>query len=331
MTLNQEEYKLLYYEILNGSSYYYDEKFNFYVKHLSAKDLNLINKKRIEIRNKTYKIGLLKEEDQLNNLIQNGSWSQEQENEIFKLKSFIKNLKYTKSKLITSRDIQNINNEIKESEKNLDLILKEKNDLVGTTAESYIEKKINEYYIYISLYKDEELKSRFFTESEFDYLDYDQLYELYLKYNLCISKFSEKNIKKISVSNFFLNSFYICEDNPFVFFGKSIHELTFSQIELFTYAKYFKNIINNGKTRPPESILSDPDALIEWSEGAKNVDSLLSKTRNKEIAGSSIIGASKEDLKKIGLENKDGIDLMKEAAKKGGALSFQDLIKLHNA
>jgi len=47
--------------------------------------------------------------------------------------------------------------------------------------------------------------------------------------------------------------------------------------------------------------------------------------------GTSLVGASKGDLKRIGMENKDGIDLTKEAAKKGGSLSFQDLIKLHNA
>ncbi|NBV98834.1 MAG: hypothetical protein EBR67_04905, partial [Proteobacteria bacterium] len=67
---------------------------------------------------------------------------------------------------------------------------------------------------------------------------------------------------------------------------------------------------------------------------AKNVNELLdknTKVTNKDNVATSIVGATKEDLKRLGLkeDKTDGIDLAKEAAKKGGKLDMQDLIKLH--
>jgi hypothetical protein len=73
--LNQEEYKILYHDVLNGCSFYNDDKIAFYIKHFCIKDLNIVNKRKIEIENKAKKIGLLSEEIQLQNLISNSNTS----------------------------------------------------------------------------------------------------------------------------------------------------------------------------------------------------------------------------------------------------------------
>jgi hypothetical protein len=332
--LNQEDYKSIYHDILNGYSTYSDDEVFFYIKHFCLKDLNLINQRKAEVQRRARKLGLLDEETQIKNLIEKDNWSKDKENEIIRLNQFIKDLKYTKSKLIVTRDIENINNQIKDAEKNLNIIIKEKEELLGTTLESYTNKKISEYYVYISLYQDIDLKNRYLTAQQFEDLEYEELYKLYFKYNIGIAKLSEKNLKKIALSNFFLNSFYLCNDDPYTFFGKPVVDLTFTQTELFSLAKYFKNIITNSTVKPPDNVLNDPDALIDWYEGSKNASKAIGKAKGKnqdEVLGTSVVGASKGDLKRIGMENKDGIDLAKEAAKKGGSLSFQDLIKLHNA
>lgn len=330
--MNQEEYKLLYHDIINGYSFYNDDKEYFYIKHFKLEDLNDVNKKKIQIENKARKLGLLSEEEQLKNLIEKDNWSEDKESEILKLKSFIKDLKYTKSKLITTRDIENVNSQIKENQDKLNKISKEREEVLGTTLESYSNKKITEYYIFLSLFKDDKLKEKFFTKDQFDELEYKDLFEYYLKYNHGLSGLIEKNIKKIALSSFFLNGFYLCEDSPLIFFGKPVVELTFSQVELFAYGKYFKNILTNSTTKPPDNIADDPEALVDWYEGSKNANKNINKNNsNKEILGSSIVGASKKDLKKLGIDKPGGIDLVKEAEKKGGSLSFQDLIKLHNA
>lgn len=331
--MNEKDYRSIYYDIINGYSLYNDSKRFFFIKHFDLKDLNLINKKRIQIESKASKLGLLDEKTQIKNLIEKDSWSQEKEDEIFKSKQYIKDLKYTKSKLIITKDIENINKQIKEAEDKVNKILKEKEELLGTTLESYTDKKVSEYYIYISLYKDENLKEKYLNEKEFEELEYEELFELYTKYNLGLANLIDKNIKKIALSGFFLNVYYLCNDDPYVFFGKPIIDLTFSQSELFSYGKYFKSIMTNSTTKPPDNVMNDPDAFIEWYEGTKNADSIINKnkSKNQEVLGSSIVGASEKDLKKMGIENKDGISLIKEAEKKGGSLSLQDLIKIHNA
>ena len=264
--MNQEEYKLIYYDIINGYSFYSDNKTSLYIKHFSLQDINLVNTRKLKIEAKARKLGLLDEKTQVDNLIDKDNWSKARDEEVLKLKDFIKNLKYTKTKLILGRDIEDINKQIKENEDNLNSILAEKQELLGTTLESYTNKKINEYYVYCSLYKDESLTNRLFTETEFDELDYNELFEFYAKYNIGLSHITEKNIKKISLSGFFLNSFYLCDDDPYTFFGKPIISLTFSQIELFACAKYYKNILTNSTTRPPDNVMEDPEALIDMKD-----------------------------------------------------------------
>ena len=329
--MNQEEYKLLYHDILNGYSFYTDDTSSFYIKHFGLQDLNVINTKKLAIEHKARKMGLLDEETQIKNLIEKDNWSIAKEEEIKKITQFIKDLNYTKSKLILIRDIDQINIQIKENNKILNDILTEKQELLGTTLETYTNKKLNEYYVYCSLYKDTDLKQKLLTEQEFEQLEYKELYELYTKYTIGLVQLNDKNIKKIALSNFFLNSFYLCEDDPYIFFGKPIVNLTFIQTELFSCAKFFKNIISNSTTKPPENVLSDPEALIDWYEGSRNANKTVANTKKEDVLGSSVVGASNKDLKRMGIENKDGISLIKEAEKKGGSLSFQDLIKLHNA
>lgn len=331
--MKEKDYRSIYYDIINGYSLYNDNKKSFVIKHFDLKDLNLVNKKRIEIESKALKLGLLDEKNQINNLIEKDNWSQDKEDQIIETRQYLKDLKYTKSKLVITKDLDNINKQIEEAQEKINKFLKEREELLGTTLESYTDKKINEYYVYISLYKDENLKEKYLTQKEFEDLEYEELFQLYAAYNFGLSNLVDKNIKKIALSNFFLNVYYLCDDNPYSFFGKPIIDLTFTQAELFSYGKYFKNIMTNSTTKPPDNVMNDPDSFIDWYEGSKNINTITNKnkSKNKEALGSSIIGASEKDLKKIGMENKEGISLIKEAEKKGGALSLQDLIKLHNA
>ena len=332
--MNSEDLKSIYHDILNGYSFYTDSKISFYIKHFGLEDLSLVHKKKLEVENKTKSSGLLDEKTQLKNLIDKDTWSQDKENEIVRYQTYIKDLRYTKSRLLKSKDIESINVQIKENENKLNSLSKERQELLGTTLESYTNKKINEYYVYVSLYKDDTLKERLLTKQEFDDLEYEELYNLYNKYNLGLSELHEKNLKKIALSSFFLNSFYLCDDNPYTFFGKPIINLTFMQTELFSYAKYFKGILSNSSTKVPDNVINDPEALVDWYEGSKNAAELMRNTKNKnseEALGTSLVGASKEDIKKMGIKNTDNISLTEEAKKKGGSLSFQDLIKLHNA
>ena len=101
-------------------------------------------------------------------------------------------------------------------------------------------------------------------------------------------------------------------------------------MEIFGFAKYFKNIVSNSKHSPPDDYYNDPEKLIEWLEASKNAENMLEKNDNKkkDSVATSIVGANKEDLAKIGAE-KNVVSLDQLAKKSGGTLSMQDLIKLH--
>ena len=156
--------------------------------------------------------------------------------------------------------------------------------------------------------------------------------ELIGVYNKSTKKFQSGSLKRISVSGFFTNLFYLCDDDPFVFFGKAVVGLTFYQIELFGYGRYYKNLIQNSENQPPEEISKDPEKLVEWFESSKSARETLDKSKieGQEGSATSLVGASKEDLKRLGLDNpNETINLAKKAAEKGGKLTMDDMMKLH--
>ena len=60
---------------------------------------------------------------------------------------------------------------------------------------------------------------KFFSPEEFDELSEIDLGKVILVYNTVANRFSEYNMKRVALSSFFLNNYYLCKDNPFIFFG----------------------------------------------------------------------------------------------------------------
>ena len=67
------------------------------------------------------------------------------------------------------------------------------------------------------------------------------------------------------------NIFYLCDDNVFNFYGKPVITLTFYKIEIYSYGRYFKSLIQTSEDKIPDHIVEDPDKLIEWAQASKNV------------------------------------------------------------
>lgn len=334
--MTENNLKPIFSEIIKGFSKKSIENIGtLYFKHINNQDAADIDLYHQQFIDKAKNQGLPTEEEQGSYIIKEGLWSKEKNIRIKDLELFINNLKTTKSKLFIQSQINQINEEINKNLNELNALKSEKKELVGFTVEDYASKKINEYYMYVSLYKDENLKEKFFSEEDYSDLENLSILKLIKTYNEVMSRFNDKNLKKIGISGYFSNIFYLSNDDPFIFYGKPLVELSFYQIELFNYGKYFKGILTQAKNRPPDSIMEDPDKLIEWFEGSRNVDEVLnknSKVAQKDNVATSLVGATSEDLKRLGLrkeEQSNVIDLNKEAAKKGGKLSMEDLIKLH--
>lgn len=328
--------KIIFSEIIKGySKKNIDGVGTLFFKHINNQDSAEIDIYNQQFMDKAKSMGLPTEKEQEEFLIKEGLWEQEKNKKIIELEKFIGNLKTTKSKLFIKGQLDQINEEIDKNTAQLRALKQERKDLIGYTVEDYTFKKINEYYMFVSLFKDEKLKEKFFKEEDYEELDNKEIAILIKNYNDVNDKFNDKNLKKISLAGYFSNIFYLSNDDPFIFYGRPLVELSFYQIELFSYGKYFKGIFANAKTKPPQYLMNDPDGLIEWFEGSKNVDEVLnknSKVAQKDNVATSLVGASSEDLKRLGLkkeEDTNTIDLTKEAAKKGGKLDMQDLIKLH--
>ena len=328
--MERQELKLVFSEIVEGYSLTRSELFG----DLKIKHINNYDSAKTDIKNNYYfekavSQGLPKREEKLEYLIKEKLWDPEKDKEADRLKEMLKGMNRTKSKLFLQAQIDAIKKDIADNEIKLSNILAEKESVIGFTAEEYANRRINEYYMHISIL-DEEGK-QLFGENEFDELEQDQVNDIMQVYEKNNRKFKAEILKKISLADFFTNIFYLCEDNVFNFYGKPVIDLTFYQIEIYSYGRYFKSIIQNSEEKIPDHIVEDPDKLIEWAESSKNVKEVLEKTSgDAESGASSIMGATKQDLAKAGIdENQDVIDLSQKAQEKGGRLTMEDMMKLH--
>ena len=130
---------------------------------------------------------------------------------------------------------------------------------------------------------------------------------------------------------FFINSFLISNDDPMIFFGKPIVELTNYQIDIFSTGKFYKSIMSS-RGNPPEEYYENPEKLVEWYESSKSVEAIKKQTEGKEA--STVVGADKEEMAEMIKDNPFAIDLNKEVRKKmkekgTETLEMQDIMKIH--
>ena len=78
----------------------------------------------------------------------------------------------------------------------------------------------------------------------------------------------------------------------------------------------------------PDKIKKDPEALLDYANSSKAREEVKSKMSGSS-AGSTIVGATKEDLEDLGMDLSSGKSLESEARKKGGELSMKDLMDLN--
>lgn len=331
-----EELRQSYAEVLNGRSTMKIKEYGLiYVKHLSIYDTELLDIKREGYFAKAIKAGLPTTEEKIELLEKDDLWSKKREKEIEEQTNFISRMEETKAKLILKSEVSRIAKEIEETQSKIDETIEEKAQLLGLTSELFADKKVNDYYIYLTLYKDPNFKEAFFSEEEFNELSDIELAIVITGYNSIAKSFSEINMKRIALSGFFLNNFYLCKDNPFIFFGKPVVDLTYHQSDLFSYGRYFKHVLSELKNQPPPDVMADPDKLIDQFNLQQNQEKMGGKAQDRENigGGSTVVGASKEDLEALGMTPDSSapnvLSLNEEVEKKGGTLDMEDLIKMH--
>ena len=321
-----EECRRTYKEILLCHSLArYNKKF-CYIKHFRDLDLSLFQENTDEYIIEAQEQGLETADEKLIILCKGEHWTWEEEDEIKKLTNEVNNLKKTKSKLFIQAQVKKIEKEIKKEAQKLAEISFRRADVMGITAEKFAEKKSNETLIFYSLFSDRELKEPFFSKEEYDELHQGEVYKLMDLYNESCQKFAYDKLQLIAASSFFMSSYGLCGDNPFTFFGKAVVEMSVYQTNLFFLGKHYKTILSQGKS-PPEEYMDDPEKMVSWYDGILNAGNLESKASNTE--GRSFVGASRDEMESSMSDSAGAINLNKEVVKRGGEMTFDEILKLH--
>ena len=262
-----------YRDILQGFTYV--EEKGFYIKHFKEIDLGFIEGIFKKCSKLAESEGLLRKKEKLKFLRENEYWSEEEENNFTSVSLAVKDgYEFLKKIKDPEQKKSFIKTNLTETEKKLEEIQKERYELLEPTVESYCDREINEYYVYHALYKDKNLNKPFFTKEEFDDFSFIELSNIIRTYNYEISKFNEDNIRIIAVNYFFLNSFFMCDDDPVKFYGKNILDLTLYQLNLFSKGRLCKSVLVEGR-EPPDQYLEESyenglPELVNWYDNAHN-------------------------------------------------------------
>lgn len=323
--------KVIFSEILRGYTLVENKDFGkIKIKHFNNFDSAELDIKNRYFYEKARDQGLPTREQKIEYLLKEDIWDEKKNKEILNLKTMIAGLKNSKSKVFLQAHIDDINRQLEENQLKLAHLEIQKEELIGFCAENYAQRRINEHYMQKAILKD---NGEFLLSNEdFEDLQQDQLMGLISTYNKNTRKFESPNLKKISLSGFFTNLFYLCENNAYTFFGKPLVELTFYQVELFGYARYYKSLMESSESKVPDEVRQDPEKIVEWFESSKSAREVMDKsqTAGKEGSATSLVGATKQDLKRLGLDNpNETISLAKKAAEKGGSLTMEDMMKIH--
>lgn len=319
--------RVLFSEIIVGYSRSFFNSVPIYIKHLNNLDLSEIDYQYNLFLKDCIKKGVPTIEEKTKYLIENNLWDKKQEDKLDEFKKtkntfqINKSNEYLRSKRQNwQKEIDKINEEIRKIEDN-------KSILLGLTAEVAANRKINNDYIKLTFYQDPELKNKLFNEETFNDLDNDQTNKIFEIFNEYATNFSQENIKKISISNFFMNMFNLAAGNITDLYGKNIINLSVFQIDCWNFSKFFRNAIDQlGRAIPPE-VQENPDDLMEFIE----VNVLFKRVEEKmgEEGAVSLMGASKSDMKALGIETNQQFSLDEQLKKNKGRLTMDQMVKMH--
>jgi len=245
-----DELRLLYYEIIQGSSY--QPEIKLFVKHFSERDSFLLLRKRIELFHKYSDDGVPHEKELLANAIANEEWSEEKEHYILTLKYHISDNEKTIHNIIPQQR-KGIEKIIENKRIELQNILIDRKGILGKSIEDLIDEDIGDYLSYLSFYKDENCKIPYIDFYEdFQNLEVQDINKLNSFLNKEYRRFSEENIKKVACMPFFLNKFSYSKEDIQSFFGIPVNDLTNNQTLLISLGVRNLNTLSQAEGAPPD-------------------------------------------------------------------------------
>jgi len=324
------EYRRIFRDVVRGRTDVVVQNVKYYIKHLSSLDQVDIDDIRNQYYEEAISRGVPSREERIKDLEEQSIWTKKDELEISRQNLFIEQLQKNKTQLVLKSQIDKQNESIKEARKKINELEERKKELIGINAESYADKRSNDYYIIKSFYTDSELKERLFPkEEEFNELYIDEVSDFVKAYNDTFLIFNENKIQETILQDFYYIYFPFSDDTV-GFFGRPVVELTYNQLKLIVYTKIFKNIFENNK-HIPEKIKKDPQALLDYGSISDDAKKKIKDKFGESKDASTLFNATEEDFEYAGLQKPSdtaGISLQEAAKRKGGSLNMEDLMEL---
>ncbi len=319
-------YKNIFKDICAGFSVIETVFGKAYVKHINFIEQSYIEENRKKHLEYAKKNGLPTVQEALANLEEEGFWTKADESKINQEEVFIRKLQDQKKTTYLKSQIDAFNSQIEESIKKLNKLKNTRNSYLGNTCENYADQKNTEDFLKFTLYTSPSLTDKKFSDEEFDEILVSDLGDIIEQYNEVNRKFTDLNIQKTVLQDFF--SYYISfSEDPIHFFGLPVTKLTFNQLRTLIYARYFKNIFMQNDNMP-EEYRRDPEKIFDYVNANEKAKELINK--EKDGQAQSIVGATKEDYKYLNMDKgtTKTLSLAEEAKKKGGSLDMNDLMKI---
>jgi hypothetical protein len=295
-----------------------------FVRHFSLRDQNLISTFYEKYEKIAISKGIETSEQIYKRLKEEGDWTEEDDLKISEMRTYVENLKKTKSKIFLPSQKDSHQKLIDEEESKLNFLLSKKSELVSVSAEDFANKRANEEFLRSLVYKDEKLENLAFSDEEFGELSSTDVMEISKKYYEISKNLSDINIQKIVLQDFFNMYMSACE-NPYFFYGKFITDLSVFQVKLCLFGRIFYNIFQYHDD-VPEEIKKEPQAIFDFVESKKNRESFKDKYKDGATA---VFGATEKDLEILDPSARK-ISLSEEIKKNGGSLNMDQMIKLMN-
>lgn len=323
--MNNSESRLLFSEIVNGYSKVNYSNKSIYIKHLDSISIAEVESIYFESFKNARKEGIPTEEERIISIEQEGYWKKIDEDKLKSEELYLDGLKKSLSKQVLLSQRRIIQNSVEAQIDKINKIKREKEQLIGITAEGIAERKRMKRVILISVFKDESFKERYFNEEEYDE---DELDSMMSFFNIFSARFSEKNLKILSIANDFLMFFLLSKDSAYEFYGKPIAKLTIYQSQLFHHAKHYVEILKKFQNVIPIEVKNDPEKIIEWFEVKGNFEKMEKENKEKgKETNFGLVGATKEDMKALGLDKQPKLSINKDIINKKGSMSLDDFMK----
>jgi len=127
----------------------------------------------------------------------------------------------------------------------------------------------------------------------------------------------------VALSQQFISLLNLTE-NFYEILSKPISSYTYYQIDLLSYGRFFKYVLNSDP-KPPENIQKNPEELEEWFTRSASRKKIIQNSQNS--AGQIIMGGTDSDIKEI-FKNEEVVNIDTEIKKKG-RLNMAEMMKLH--